>query len=77
MLSEVTLLSPFESYLLSAPGDSIIFSSSVCKNCDKFDFYEDSMFTNKCPNNCVKWLGNCGECPKDEAIKLWIKDFEQ
>ena len=57
--------------------ESIIFSTSICKNCDRFDFYPDSMNSDKCPNNCVLWLCNCGSCPKDEAINQWIEDFER
>ena len=57
--------------------ESVIFSTSVCKNCDKFDFYADSFNNDRCPNNCVKWLCNCGSCPKDDAIREWINDFER
>ena len=57
--------------------ESVIFSTSVCKNCDLFDIYQDAMNNDRCPNNCVKWLCNCGTCPKDKAIDQWIEDFER
>lgn len=77
MRSNATLLSADEAYSISASEESIIFDSSVCKKCELFDFYQDSMDTGKRPNNCVKWLCNSGACPKDEAIRQWIENFER